>query len=101
MRKIVQNKVLKLRVIAFLEGISLLVLILLAVPLKYLFGYQTGTKVMGTLHGILFLLFAFNTLSVGVEQKWEFKKTTWKVLLACMIPFGSFYIDHKILSKIR
>lgn len=57
-------------------------------------------KMMGPIHGSLFLLFLFNALSVGVEQNWKFKKTTWKVLLACMIPFGTFYIDRKILSKI-
>ncbi|QEE51451.1 DUF3817 domain-containing protein [Flavobacterium alkalisoli] len=43
----------------------------------------------------------FNTISVGVEQKWEFKVTTWKVLLACIIPFGTFYIDKTILKKIE
>lgn len=57
-------------------------------------------KMMGPIHGSLFLLFLFNALSVGVEQNWKFKETTWKVLLACMIPFGTFYIDRKILSKI-
>lgn len=57
-------------------------------------------KMVGPIHGSLFLLFLFNALSVGVEQNWKFKETTWKVLLACMIPFGTFYIDRKILSKI-
>lgn len=55
---------------------------------------------MGPVHGSLFLLFLFNALSVGVEQQWKFKQITWKVLLACMLPFGTFYIDRKILSKI-
>ncbi|WP_282637531.1 DUF3817 domain-containing protein [Sphingobacterium thalpophilum] len=48
----------------------------------------------------MFLLFLFNTLSVAVEQNWKFKTTTWKIILACFIPFGTFYIDHKILSKL-
>lgn len=55
---------------------------------------------MGPLHGALFLLFIFNTLSVGVEQQWKFRQTTYKVMIACIIPFGTFYIDRKILSKI-
>lgn len=95
-----QTKIGRLRIISILEGISLLLLVFLAVPLKYIFGYPVGTKVMGMLHGTLFLLFLFNTLSVGVEQQWTFRKTTWKVLLACVIPFGTFYIDRKILSKL-
>ncbi|UPQ76085.1 MULTISPECIES: DUF3817 domain-containing protein [Chryseobacterium] len=90
----------RLRIIAILEGISLLVLVFIAVPLKYAFNNPAIVKVMGPVHGSLFLLFLFNTLSVGVEQQWKFKQITWKVLLACMIPFGTFYIDRKILSKI-
>ncbi|MDF3026105.1 MAG: hypothetical protein K0S23_412 [Fluviicola sp.] len=95
-----QSKIGRLRLIGFLEGISLLLLLFVAMPLKYGAHLPAFSKVMGTLHGALFLLFIFNTLSVGVEQAWKFKTTTWKVLLACIIPFGTFYIDQKILSKI-
>lgn len=97
---LLKTKVGRLRIIAILEGISLLILVGIAVPMKYAFGNTSLVKMMGPIHGGLFLLFLFNTLSVGVEQKWKFKETTWKVLLACMIPFGSFYVDRKILSKI-
>jgi integral membrane protein len=88
-----------LRILGFLEGISLLLLIGIAVPLKYINHDPSWVKAVGPIHGILFLLFILNTLSVGVEQGWKFKDTTWKVLLACFIPFGTFYIDRHILSK--
>lgn len=90
----------RLRILGFLEGLSLLVLVFIAVPLKYFSHDPSLVKAMGPIHGGLFLLFIFNALSVGVEQQWKFKETTWKVLLACFIPFGTFYIDHKILAKI-
>lgn len=90
----------RLRILAFLEGISLLILVFVTVPMKYFFHNPVGSKLIGPIHGALFLLFLFNTLSVGVEQNWKFKTTTWKVILACFIPFGTFYIDKKILSKI-
>lgn len=90
----------RLRIIAFLEGISLLMLVFIAVPMKHFFHDPSVSKVLGPVHGALFLLFVFNTLSVGVEQQWQFRKTTWKVLLACILPFGTFYIDRKILSKV-
>ncbi|MEZ0130381.1 DUF3817 domain-containing protein [Flavobacterium sp. LBUM151] len=101
MKHLLQTNIGRLRTIGFLEGISLLVLLFVAVPLKYAFGEPFLTRIMGTIHGALFLLFIFNTISVGVEQNWKFKDTTWKVLLACIIPFGTFYIDAKILSKIK
>ncbi len=91
----------RLRLLGLLEGVSLLLLIGIAVPAKHLFGNPALVKSIGPVHGILFLLFVFNTLSVGVEHRWKFKTTTWKVLLACIIPFGTFYIDKKILSKIK
>lgn len=90
----------RLRIIAILEGISLLTLVFIAVPIKHMMDNPAFVKIMGPVHGALFLLFLFNTLSVGVEQNWKFKETTWKVLLACMIPFGTFYIDWKILSRL-
>ncbi|WP_420147825.1 DUF3817 domain-containing protein [Spirosoma sp.] len=90
----------RLRLIGLLEGISLLLLIGIAVPAKHIFGDPTLVKAIGPIHGVLFLLFVFNTISVGVEYNWKFMTTTWKVLLACLIPFGTFYIDKTILSKI-
>lgn len=101
MKHLLQTKIGRLRIIALPEGISLLVLLLVAVPLKYLFHIDTGSKIIGPVHGALFLLFVMTTLSVGIEEEWKFKTTTWKVLLACIIPFGTFYIDKKILSRIK
>ncbi|WP_286919723.1 DUF3817 domain-containing protein [Flavobacterium sp. UBA4197] len=91
----------RLRIIAFLEGMSLLALVFIAVPFKYFLNYPELSKTLGPIHGALFLLFVFNALSVGVQQKWTFRETTWKVLLACVIPFGTFYIDHTLLRKIK
>ncbi len=91
----------RLRLTGMLEGISLLLLVFVAVPLKYGYGNPVPVKIIGQIHGILFLLFVINTLRVGVEHKWRFADITWKVLLACVIPFGTFYVDRKILSKMR
>lgn len=89
----------RLRLIGYLEGISLLVLLFVAVPIKHYLNNPSLVKTLGPIHGALFLLFIFYTISVGVEEKWRFKETTWKVLLACIIPFGTFYIDRHILKK--
>jgi integral membrane protein len=101
MKKFITTNIGRLRLIGFLEGISLLILIFIAVPLKYIYGNPALVKVVGQIHGVLFLLFVFNTLRVGVEQAWKFKTTTFPVLIACIIPFGTFYIDHKILKEMQ
>lgn len=101
MNRYLNTQIGRLRVIAFLEGVSLLVLAGIAVPLKYLFGNPQWVKVMGPVHGLLFLLFVVNTVSVGVAYHWKLRTTTWKVLLACVVPFGTFYIDRRILAPLH
>lgn len=101
MKKFFTTKIGRLRLVALLEGISLLILVGVAVPMKYAAGDPSLVKSMGPVHGLLFLLFVVNTISVGIEYKWKFSETTWKVLLACIVPFGTFYIDYSILSKMQ
>lgn len=101
MKKYFITSIGRLRLYGFLEGVSLLVLVLIAVPLKYYFDNPSWVKSIGPVHGALFLLFVFNALRVGVEEHWKFKETTWKVIVACFIPFGTFYLDHKLLRHIK
>jgi integral membrane protein len=101
MNKFFTTSIGRLRLLAFLEGISLLILMFIAVPYKYLWQNPSLVKSIGPIHGGLFLFFIFETLRVGVEQHWKFQETTWKVILACLVPFGTFYIDYKILRNIK
>ena len=101
MKKMLTTSIGRLRLLAFLEGTSLLILVFIAVPLKYLGSNPALVKTLGPVHGMLFLLFILNALRIGVEQRWSFRSTTGKVLLACIIPFGTFYVDFKILRHIR
>ena len=76
-------------------------LVFVGVPLKYFFDDPSVVKSIGPIHGALFLLFVVSALRVGVEQNWKFLDTTWKVLLASFIPFGTFYIDFKLLRDMQ
>ena len=101
MNKFFTTTIGRLRLIAFLEGVSLILLVFLAVPLKYFLHNPALVKAIGPVHGVLFLLFVFYVIRVASEEDWKFKDTTWKVILAGFIPFGTFYIDHKILRKLK
>jgi integral membrane protein len=100
MNSLLKSKVGRLRLIGMLEGSSLLFLIFIAVPMKYYWNNPLGSEIVGPIHGVLFLLFILYAFVVGHEQKWKFWSTTWKVLLASVVPFGTFYIDKTILRKI-
>lgn len=97
--KLLRTKIGRLRIMACLEGISLIVLVFIAVPMKYWYYDESLTKMMGPIHGALFLLFLLNTFSASIEQKWK-AKTTGMILASCFIPFGTFYVDYKFLKNI-
>lgn len=101
MKKYFNSNIGRLRLLGFLEGISLLLLVFIGMPLKYFLGQPLLVEVIGPIHGVLFILFVVNTLQVGIEYRWKFFQTTWKVLLACIIPFGTFYVDAKILKEMH
>ncbi len=100
MKKYFNTNIGILRLIAFLEGISFLILLFIAMPLKYVYGDPTWVKVVGQAHGVLFVLLIIMALFVGYEKQWKLTGITLKILLSSIVPFGTFYVDHKILSKI-
>lgn len=89
----------RLKIIALLEGISFLVLLLIAMPLKYLADEPWLTKQVGMAHGILFVLYVILVIEVKLALDWSIKKMLI-ALGASLVPFGTFYINDKfILSK--
>ena len=86
------------RVIAFLEGVSYILLLFIATPIKYLGDDPTYVGWLGMPHGILFLAYVVLAIMVGQELKWN-KNTLIIVLLASIIPFGTFYIERKYLKN--
>lgn len=91
----------RLRLLGFLEGSSLLFLLFIGMPAKHLFNNPEITRMAGSIHGALFVLFFLNVLGTSLEQNWSFRSVTWKVLLASFLPFGTFYIDHTLLKNLH
>ena len=82
------------RIISYLEGISYILLLFIAVPIKYYANDPSLVKLLGMPHGLLFV--AYVTLSIVNSKKhnWNFIKTL-VVLISSIIPFGTFYVDYK------
>jgi len=83
----------KFRLIAFIEGISFLVLLFIAMPIKYIMGEPIVVKYVGMAHGGLFLLFLFLLFVTARELKWNFGFITM-AFIASLIPFGTFYLEN-------
>ena len=87
------------RVTAVLEGISYLLLFALTMPLKYWAGITYPNKVVGYAHGGLFLLYILLAIVVWMERKWGFKQLFF-LILASLLPFGTFYLDEYYLKPL-
>jgi integral membrane protein len=88
----------RLRIIAFVEGLSFLILLFVAMPLKYIWQQPLAVRQFGSLHGLLFVLYILFVILCSIEYRWKF----WKVgvlLLISVIPFGNFYADKHYLRE--
>lgn len=83
----------QLRILLHLEGVSLLALLFVAVPLKYVAGYPVAVRIVGSLHGILFLSFVAGVVEIGLEQRWPRGRIA-VAIFASIVPFGSFALDR-------
>lgn len=84
----------RLRIIAFLEGVSYLVLLGIAMPLKYMAGIPQAVRVVGMAHGVLFVLFVLLLIQVATEKSWSLKKSALS-FISSLVPFGTFYADAR------
>lgn len=85
----------RLRAIAFIEGISFLLLLGVAMPLKYFAGIPAAVKTAGWIHGVLFMLYLLGVAEVTVRRRWPFARV-FGALVASLIPFGTFALDPRL-----
>ena len=88
----------RLRVIGWWEGVSFLLLLGVAMPLKYFADMPMAVRVVGMAHGVLFVVYVVVALQTALERNWPWRRTAL-VLLASMLPAGPFVVDAKILRE--
>jgi integral membrane protein len=86
------------RIVAFLEGVSYILLLFIATPIKYFMDDRQYVKLLGMPHGLLFIAYIILAIIIGSKLKWG-NKILRNVLLASIIPFGTFYIEKKYLKS--
>ncbi|WP_432279790.1 DUF3817 domain-containing protein [Patiriisocius hiemis] len=84
------------RIISTLEAISFLVLLGIAMPLKYIWELPKMVEIVGMAHGVLFLLYIAGAVYVSQLLNWS-TKTLAIVVLCSILPFGPFYAERKYL----
>lgn len=92
------NQVRIFKLISILEAISFLVLLGIAMPMKYMFDSPKMVSIVGMAHGLLFVLYL-------IGAYWMYEKLNWKVktllisILCSVVPLGPFYVEKKYLPK--
>jgi integral membrane protein len=91
----VQGARTRYRIIAWIVGVVLLVLVLVGMPLKYLGDDDTVVAVVGPIHGFLFMVYLVLAFDLGRRAKWDLRRLLL-VMLAGTIPFFSFWAERKV-----
>jgi len=84
--------------VAILEGVSYLALLLFAMPLKYIWEIEIYVQTIGMAHGLLFIAYIILALFLYQKKIW-IKKDFIIILIASILPFGTFFVDRKYLQK--
>ena len=90
----------RLRSIGSWEAVSYLLLLFVAMPLKYLFHREAAVQVVGMLHGLLWIAYTGLALLGQMEGRWPLR-TTLLFLLASLLPFGPFVADARLLRPLQ
>ena len=87
-----------LKKFGYAEAASYILLLLIAMPLKYIWEIDEAVKYTGWAHGVLFIGYVFMLLVDGIQYSWKFN---WYIFgfVAALLPFGPLVFDKKILEK--
>ena len=93
-----KNPIVLLRFLAIIEGVSLLTLLFIAMPLKYYFALPEAVTYVGWMHGILFMAFVFVAMNVSQRRDWS-EGFLFMLVLSSMVPFGMVVMDRRIKAR--
>jgi integral membrane protein len=93
-----KNSISNLRLIGFIEGVSFLILLLVAMPLKYYLDFPMAVKITGWIHGVLFILYIAAVFLAMKAMQWNWFSVL-VALGASLIPIGTFVLDSSLKKR--
>jgi len=88
------------RVMAYVTGTALLVLVLVAMPLKYLAHDEQLVSIVGPLHGFLYMVYLVVSFDLARRHRWQLGQTA-VLLLAGTVPFLTFVVERQVVQRVR
>jgi len=88
------------RYVAFWEGLSFVVLLFVAMPMKYLLEMPLAVRIVGSVHGVLFLLYLLALGRAAVERDWKLSRSLL-LFFVSLVPFGTFLMDRSLRQELE
>ncbi|MCG8555935.1 MAG: DUF3817 domain-containing protein [Proteobacteria bacterium] len=95
-----RNPIARLRLVCLLEGVSFLLLLGIAMPLKYLAAMPLAVRVTGMVHGLLFIAVCVLAFHVSKLKGWGSDRAL-QIIVAALLPFGPFVLDRSLRKAQR
>jgi len=89
----------RFRLLGLLEGYSLLALLLVGMPIKYAMDQPLGVRILGPVHGVLFILYCMSLMQCLNHQNWSLGRAG-RLFLAAFIPGGTLYTDRGLKKEL-
>lgn len=86
------------RILGWFEGASMLILLFIAMPMKYMMDIPLATRIVGSIHGALFVAYVAMALQMMTTFKWPLS-TLVKSFIGAVLPFGTFVFERKYLKS--
>jgi integral membrane protein len=94
----VRDPLLRYRVMANVVGVVLIVLVFIAVPLRYLGGHPTLSKTVSPIHGALYIVLVVNVVLLGRAHRWPLSRIVL-VALGGTVPIVSFLVERRVAAR--
>ena len=88
----------RFRIISAIEGLSYLILVFIAMPIKYMGDNPYYVKIFGMAHGVLFILFMISLFETKRKESWD-TGFMFQLFVLSLIPFGAFVIENRVKPK--
>ena len=85
----------RFRLISAIEGLSFLILVFIAMPIKYIGGDPMPVKIVGMTHGVLFIIFMISLFEAKIKQEWD-TGFVFQLFVLSLLPFGAILIEKKV-----
>lgn len=95
-----EGALLRYRILAMAVGTGLLVLVLVGMPLQYAAHKPEVVKIVGPIHGFLYIVYLVSAFEVFVRGRWPLRRLI-PMILAGLVPFLAFYVEHRVTKRVH